>query len=299
MSIKSVFDYANNLVNKYKVKVEHINNSIQWLNYYGYLVKTGDIKDYTLQEIIDGVKKFQSFYNIDIDGEIGGQSLRAMSWARCGCKDIEEQREELRGWSKNKLSIYIDQPLTGLTRDKWLELTLGWLNEEAAKVCNLSFVAATSKNNADIVITSGSGRKYDMDGPSGTLAWHELPNTNFNGQLLGCFDNDERWTITKSGNGIWLKPVTNHEILGHGCGLSHSKYKCLMSPTYDINVERPIDPDDITQLQARYGKPVVRPEPPPPDDGGLPQPGETSKIILEVENIKAIEIPGWRVSKIA
>lgn len=297
MSILSTIDYLNNLVTKYKVKAEKLNEAIQYLHYYGYLVKSGDIKDYTLQEILDGVTKFQEMFGLDVDGEIGGQCLKAMTWQRCGCKDIEEQREELRAWAKNKLSIWVGKPLTGLTKDKFQELIVNTLNDYGPKVCNISFTHATSKNNADIVVNAGSGRTYDFDGPSGTLAWHELPAERFNGQLDCMFDDDERWTLTKSGNGIWLIPVINHEILGHGCGLSHSRFKCLLSPTYDANVPGPIEPDDVSQLVSRYGKPVAPTPTPTPDPVPLPPPAGSTTISITVSGIEKVEIPGYRVTK--
>lgn len=305
MSIKSVFDYANNLINKYKVTAEHVNNAVAWLNYYGYLVKTGDIKDYTLQEIIDGVKKFQDFYNLKVDGEIGTRTLTSMSWTRCGCKDLEreESREQLRGWAKNTLKIFVKKPLTGLTQEKQQSLIVNWLNEEINKVCNLTFVHGSNESEADIVIGCSS-KPSDEFGVSGAvLAWCELPGSNYNGKILCMYDDAESWLLdpNSTSRGIILKNVTIHEIL-HGVGLSHSKYKCLMYPIYDRNVGSPIDPDDITQLQLRYG-PAVTPPPPDPDepenppDPPLPPPTETSIITLEVQGIKKIDVPGWRITK--
>lgn len=299
MSIVSTVDYLNGLVSKYKVKAEKLSKSIEYLHRYGYLVKSGEIKDYTVAEILDGVKKFQDLFGVDVDGEIGPQTLRAMDWPRCGRPDFEEQREDLRRWRKKELSIYVQKSISGYTRDAFEKLLFSYL-PEIEKVCGLKFSIASRQTSADIVIGAGRGRSADFDGPSGTLAYAYLPGNEFDGQLRLMFDDDETWITDPRLRGILLMNVFLHEI-GHNLGLSHSQVRsALMAPYYSPSIAVPQQNDDIPRLQTLYGKPVVTPVPDPepePNDPPLPPPSETSIITLEVQDIKKIEIPGYRITK--
>lgn len=294
MSIITTIDYLNNLVAKYKVTAEKLSKAIAYLHRYGYLVKSGEIKDYTLQEIIDGVKKFQALFDVDVDGEIGPQTLRAMDWPRCGHPDFEEQREELRRWRKKNLAIYVQKSISRFTRDSFEQQLFAYL-PELEKVCGLKFSISGTQSAADIVIGAGRGRGADFDGPSGTLAYAYLPGEEFDGQLRLMFDDDETWSTNPQSRGILLKNVFLHEI-GHNLGLSHSQVKsALMAPYYSPGIAVPQQNDDIPRLQALYGKALV--PVPTPDPDPLPPPAESTTISITVSGIEKVEIPGYRVTK--
>lgn len=69
-----------------------------------------------------------------------------------------------------------------------------------------------------------------------------------------------------------------------------------MQPYYDPNISKPVSPDDIERLQALYGKPKPKPQPPVipgPTPGNPIDPTEKMTIILT----GSIEIPGYLVVK--
>lgn len=135
-------------------------------------------------------------------------------------------------------------------------------------VCGLKLTMATNAQTAHIVVTSGR-----IDGPSGVLAWSELP-CGFTAsqwrQLKQQYDTGEIWTIADNppSGRIDAVRVICHE-LGHAIGISHIHDGNLMAPMYSTSIRWP-QRGDIAEARARYGLPT--PTIPPPGPGLPPAP---------------------------
>jgi hypothetical protein len=152
-----------------------------------------------------------------------------------------------------------------------------------AEVCGIRHEYTDNARTAMIVMTAGR-----IDGPSGTLAWSELPCGSPK-QLGQKYDTSEQWVIAFDQvpqRGIDITRVFAHE-LGHALGLSHGPSGNLLAPAYSPRVSRP-QAWDIEQLQARYGPPVRPVPPPPPDPTPNPNPspdpngGSLLKNVLDI-----------------
>ena len=121
-----------------------------------------------------------------------------------------------------------------------------------SSVTDLTFEQRTGgKVHVDIRFEDGEhGDGDSFDGVGGTLAHAFFPV--YGGDVH--FDNSEHWTL-RSFSGTNLLQTAAHEF-GHSLGLSHSKeYKALMAPFYrGYQTEVSLDKDDITAVQALYGK---------------------------------------------
>ncbi len=152
--------------------------------------------------------------------------------------------------------------------------TIGQIEQEVAyrvafnnwqSVCGLSFAQTTDQSEADFLILT-----RNIDGPSGTLAEHQLPYGS-DAQLRGWFDVGDKWT-TKQPHGpnvIDLVAVATHEF-GHGIGLPHiTAPGSLMNPFYDPAIRTP-QKADIEEAQQRYGLPQLGPKPEPTPEADYP-----------------------------
>jgi len=121
-----------------------------------------------------------------------------------------------------------------------------------SEVTNLTFEQRSS-GRVHINVRFEKGEHGDgdaFDGPGGTLAHAYFPV--YGGDAH--FDNSEQWTIG-SFKGTNLRQTAAHEF-GHSLGLSHSdQYKALMAPFYrGYETKVRLDADDVTAIQALYGK---------------------------------------------
>ncbi len=123
-----------------------------------------------------------------------------------------------------------------------------------------------------------------IDGRNGVLAESELPcgRTVVN----QWYDTAEDWVRTS------LMGVACHE-LGHALGLSHSNDGGLMDPIHNPNTLKPKGRTELAEIQRRYGKPDVIPPVPPP----TPPPVDEIEFIIRGKG--RIEIPGYRITKLA
>lgn len=245
--------FFNRLIEKYNITDSHIAYAIDYLKYYGYLDRVVDI---SVRDIYAAVKNFQEFSNINLDGEIGPQTLGMMSQKRCGVRDKAFLGRRISKWNKKELTYYIQGWIGGSMSklEQRAILRQAWYNWE--RVCDIHLYETNSKN-ANIIIDIGQGAIHDFDGPGGTLAWAYLPRGN-DSQLLMRFDLGETWAKLDSRKGILLLNVAAHEF-GHLLGLDHSNKKnALMAPFYNPKVGKPQAADDITRVQMRYGKPKNR-----------------------------------------
>ncbi len=270
---------------KFDIALDIFKQAVEYLKYYGYLIKSQPLN---LQNLVEAVKKFQELYGLFVDGVINPKTIRAMTQPRCLITDLPvlEARRSNAKWGKNDLTYYISGYDTDVDKKVWykaIETAFGYWSE----VVPLRFSEVSSSDKANFILGVGTGRKDGFDGPSGTLAWYELPpSIDFKGQLKGKFDSAENWN-----RDVLLLNVATHE-LGHGIGLDHSRVKsALMAPFYSRAIAKPQMNDDIPRAQALYGK-NTSPLPPKEEPEPLPD-DEQMTIILRGK----IEIPGYRVLK--
>ena len=290
-----IIDYAYKMALKWDTKTSDIIKATEFLKKFEYLKKDDSAVDIALEDIMNAVKLFQELAGLlNIDGEVGPKTLRAMTQPRCGCPDAftSEAREYIRKWAKKELSYYIknrDKDLPTNTWDDIIEQSFdAW-----ASISLLKFYRVNRSSSANFIIDVGSGSRSNFDGPGRTLAWAYLPpRNNYNGQLLMKFDTAETWVDLNSTRGIRLLNVATHEV-GHLLGLEHSKIKtALMAPYYNRNIIKPQNNDDVKRIVALYGKNTENPNPKPDE----PENNNKTSITLHGK-IDNIEIPGYRVTK--
>lgn len=266
-------DLYTTLKSKYLELNKHrVGRAVTYLQHYGYLPKK-DIEELTLADIIKAVKTFQEFFTecggvLKGDGEIGPKTLSAMELPRCHFTDAK--KEEVK-WNKNELTyVVVGWVEDGISHTEQREvLREAWAEWE--KVANIKITEVDNKDDADIVVSVGRGRRYGFDREGGTLAWAELPTGFSDQQLLVRFDLDELWVI-EGGHGVKLKNVGAHEF-GHIFGLIHGLG--LMSPFYNPDIDKPQQNNDIPRIQKLYGPPLDVPTPDPvpvPEPEPLPTP---------------------------
>lgn len=234
---------------------------VEFLIAYGYLDA-----DHDEGEFAAAIAKAQEVYGLPITGDADEMTIRAFARVpRCGVTDAEEAREQINRWGLTHLTYAIEQTPNGrdLTPESAAHAIMAAFNSWSG-VCGLTFERVDPSQQANLNIGVGRGRRAGFDGPSGTLAWAELPPTDgHRGQLQMRFDLDENFVVAQSPSGILLENVACHEI-GHLIGLSHTNVGgSLMLPTYSPRVAKP-QRDDIERAVARYGAPAGTPTTPPP-----------------------------------
>ena len=212
-----------------------------------------------------GLRQFQEFAGLQPTGLLDAETLDKMRQPRCGCADVLKSVDAaaLARWRKNRLTYFVEKRVSQLdaaTVDAQIRAAF----DDWQAACDIKFSVSPTRNDADLIISIGSGAADNFDGPGKTLAWAFLPNGN-DGQLLMRFDAAESWTV--NGNGIRFRNVACHEF-GHMIGLEHSRVQsALMAPFYSPAVVGPQPNDDISRIVALYGPPANNPpaDPPPAD----------------------------------
>jgi hypothetical protein len=243
--------------------------AINYLNVFGYLGKElAGWVDISLGDVINAILSFQKFFGIKQSGQLCAKTIRAMELYRCGVPDrsvagtnSEKHIQRLTTftakmlpkWAKTALTYRVANYVNGLARsaqddiiDKAFAL---WTNVAALQInrCN--------SGDCDILVSTGQGQKDNFDGPGGVLAWCYLPDGS-DSQLLMEFDLDETWITDSKQRGVLMLNVAAHEF-GHALGLVHSTLPgALMAPYYNPLVAEPQQNDDITKVQALYGRPT-------------------------------------------
>lgn len=259
----------------------------------GHMVKEGEI---TPESILQGIKSFQEFYGLKVDGDYGRVTERTLLTRLqlgCGCPDIMKAGTSLCKWPMNTVSYFVASTPNGISADDAKQAyRRAWDSWE--KVCGLKAVEVTSAKLANVVMQTGRGQRAGFDGPMGVLAWSQLPcGASKTTQLVQQYDLDEKWGISTSGGAILLENVACHEI-GHAIGLDHIKANlgtALMNPIYSPNVPRPL-PLDIAEVVERYGQPS--PKTPDPTPTPTPTP-PLKRIVIQVPaglGIDAVSING-------
>lgn len=262
---------------------------VKFLQTYGYLKE-----NFSKEEFLAAIKLFQSVYGMASHGELDEKTVNAFFYKRCQVPDFLPFRASAYKWNKNKLTYYIKNRDRDLSPEIWDE-AIRKAFHNWTDVANMSF-SQVSSSNADIIMEIGSGPRDEFDGPSGTLAWAQLPPGN-NSQLLMKFDVAETWVTNPGNRGILLTNVACHEI-GHLLGLEHSRVQsALMAPYYSESISTPQNRDDIPRIQNLYGKPVSNPNPnPTPNPIPSPTPAPSKTYKLEVTG--DLKIEGYRLVKL-
>lgn len=259
--------------------------ALRYLEYYYVQNKTTAL---AATDISTLVKQFQRTFGLKVNGKLDNQTIRAMHWPRCGCPDYKMMKSEAQAskWGPKQLTYYVEKYVNGVSKadqDDILDLAFQQWEDH----CELNISRVTSNNKANMILSTGSGRADNFDGPGGTLAWAYLPpNNNYNGQLLMRFDLGETWITNPRDRGILLLNVACHEF-GHLLGLDHSKVqRALMAPYYSAGITKPQDSDDIPRIQSLYG---IRTSPVP---GGptQPPPPENDKHTITITNISLDQV---------
>lgn len=241
--------------------------AISYLDAFGYLSQElAKWQDINLGDILEAIRRFQSMFGLKKTGKLCLRTIKAMLQPRCGCPDIMRPHQNyqvvrkfaatnLTRWRKTGLTYWVDSYVSGLSKSSQ-DAIVAQAFKAWTDVANIQ-ITRSNTPTADIIMSAGRGRRDQFDGPSGVLAWCELPDGN-DQQLLLKWDLDETWIDDPRNRGILLFNVTTHE-LGHGLGMEHSKLQNqLMSPYYNPSVALPQD-EDIKRLQARYGAPSAAP----------------------------------------
>lgn len=209
-------------------------------------------------------------------GKLDTPTVHALRQPRCGVRDDLRLTEEAR-WRKNRLTYHVQSYVVGIDSGTVDDiLRAAWKCWE--DVCDVKLSQVKAAELADVVISTGRGPRAGFDGPSGTLAWAQLPNGS-DGPLLMRFDLDEAWAVG-TGAGVLLLNVAAHEF-GHLLGLDHSSQRgALMAPFYSRPISRPQANDDISRIQAYYGPPLGGPAPDPAPTGGNTVTKELIRAVL-------------------
>lgn len=158
-------------------------------------------------------------------------------------------------WPHSRITYYENMTLSGLTRqevkDTFDEAINLW-----AKVANLTFVRLDSPDKANIVADTGFmalavGVSYLPCGYPAT------------GKVTQKYRSNRTWGKRD------FREVACHE-LGHALGLSHLGSNTIMAAVAMGHNEP--QPGDIVEIQKRYGKPLVTPDVPKPDEPDSPAP---------------------------
>jgi len=262
---------------------ESLPSAMMYLMKYGYMdvpSTRGVQKSAPLMSqdgLRDYIKEFQSFAGLPQTGDLDDQTVKLMNTPRCGVKDIvgkglttRKKRYALQGsrWKVKDLTYKISKyPTTNRLSVGEVDIEIAKALQVWAEVTDLTFEQRRSgRVHIDIRFEDGEHGDGDpFDGMGGTLAHAYFPV--YGGDAH--FDNSEYWTIN-SFSGTNLLQTAAHEF-GHSLGLSHSdQYKALMAPFYrGYESKVRLDKDDITAVEALYGKKTNKVTPKPSRPGIL------------------------------
>jgi hypothetical protein len=214
----------------------------------------------------ESVAEYQIFHGLPVTGVVDPATIASLEIPRfCAVKDKLEVGEGTPRWGKNQLTYSVLGALPGIPLDSMKRAAQIAFDRWAA-VCDIrASHIKTAGEAADILMQIGP-----IDGPSGVLAWSELPGNGTTRQLKQMYGKAEAWVIadTVPVGKIDLIRVVCHE-LGHALGTAHLQAGNLMAPTYSTQINKP-QAGDIVALVQRYGQPKpVTPAPPgqPPTGG--------------------------------
>uniref|UniRef100_A0A803W304 Peptidase metallopeptidase domain-containing protein n=1 Tax=Ficedula albicollis TaxID=59894 RepID=A0A803W304_FICAL len=247
-----------------------------------------------LNHMADKIREMQSFFGLEVTGELNQKTLDMMKQPRCGIPDIRSYSAFPHNptWQKEDVTYRILNYTPDMLQAD-VEEAIARAFQLWSSVTPLRFTRVYG-GQADIMISFAAqcketllpgnhstspvffyqdnekhpsfplsflvhGDFYSFDGPGGTLAHAYPPGTGIGGDAH--FDEDENWTKFTTYSGYNLFLVAAHE-LGHSLGLSHSNvFGALMYPIYMATDTRnyQLHQDDIDGIQALYGPPKEPP----------------------------------------
>ncbi|KFM04408.1 Stromelysin-2 [Aptenodytes forsteri] len=229
--------------------------------------KNSLFKSKNLNHMADKIREMQSFFGLEVTGELNHKTLDMMKQPRCGIPDVRSYSTfpQSPRWKKEDVTYRILNYTPDMLQAD-VEEAIAKAFQLWSSVTPLRFTRLYS-GQADIMISFAAGFHgdfYSFDGPGGTLAHAYPPSTGIGGDAH--FDEDENWTKFTTYNGYNLFLVAAHE-LGHSLGLGHSNvFGALMYPIYMARDTRDyrLPQDDIDGIQALYeitpSKTPTRPE---------------------------------------
>uniref|UniRef100_A0A4W5R9Q9 Matrix metallopeptidase 20a (enamelysin) n=1 Tax=Hucho hucho TaxID=62062 RepID=A0A4W5R9Q9_9TELE len=206
------------------------------------------------------IREMQGFFSLKQTGRLDLQTLSVMRKHRCGVPDVENYSfnpDQIK-WKNHTITYRIDQYTPDLTQEE-VDTSFRLALKVWSDAAPLKFIKV-NHDKADIILSFAKkthGDFFPFDGPKGVLAHAFEPGEDMGGDVH--FDEDEIWTM-----GYNLFTVAAHE-LGHSLGLSHSKDpSSLMYPNYNYynGAQYTLPRDDALGIQALYGKPVRKQDPP-------------------------------------
>jgi hypothetical protein len=227
------------------MNLNELSEALKWL---GHLSQAnGDVEK--------ALAAYQKFHGLAETGALDTETQRQLLLPRCGHPDVMAAMAGPCKWPMKKVTWNQDVQLSQLSPEK-VQAIFTKAYQQWADVCGLQPVWVAHEKQANITSRQGSGRRDQLDGPSGVLAWSELPcGVQPNTQLQQVYDSAENWIESM------LLAVACHEI-GHALGLQHSTTGNLMAPYYDPRITKP-QAGDISEMRSRYGPPTPIPTPTP------------------------------------
>ncbi|XP_065482925.1 stromelysin-1-like [Caloenas nicobarica] len=232
-------------------------------NFYDFKEEKNSLfKSRNLNHMADKIREMQSFFGLEVTGELNHKTLDMMKQPRCGIPDVRSYSTfpQSPRWKKEDVTYRILNYTPDMLQSD-VDEAIARAFQLWSSVTPLRFTRLYS-GQADIMISFAAGFHgdfYSFDGPGGTLAHAYPPSSGIGGDAH--FDEDENWTKFTTYNGYNLFLVAAHE-LGHSLGLGHSNvFGALMYPIYMPRDTRDyrLPQDDIDGIQALYGPPRESP----------------------------------------
>ncbi|KFV87416.1 Stromelysin-1 [Struthio camelus australis] len=237
-------------------------------NFYDFKEEKSSLfKSKNFNLMAEKIREMQSFFGLEVTGELNSQTLDVMKQPRCGIPDVRSYSTFPRSpkWRREDVTYRILNYTPDMLQAD-VEEAIAKAFQLWSSVTPLRFTRLHS-GEADIMISFASqfhGDFYSFDGPGGTLAHAYPPGNGIGGDAH--FDEDENWTKFTTANGYNLFLVAAHE-LGHSLGLGHSNvFGALMYPIYMARDTRDyrLPQDDIDGIQSLYEAPTEVPPSIPP-----------------------------------